>query len=56
MAAASQTYSKSPVGKAAKFVPDDERKRAAASAELRLAVDAIARPALQTLAAKFRNP
>jgi hypothetical protein len=55
MAAAARTYSKSPVGRAAEFVPDDVRKRAAASPELLRAVDAVARPALEHLTARFRE-
>jgi len=53
MAAASKTYSKSPVGRATPFVPDEANKRAAASAELHQAIDTHARPALSRLAAKF---
>ncbi|WP_374569231.1 hypothetical protein [Ideonella sp.] len=45
MAAAAQRHSKSQVGQALSFAPDDERKRAAASPELHRAVDEIARPA-----------
>ena len=46
MAAVARTYSKSPVGKAAEFVPDDVKKRAAASPELLRAVDELARPGI----------
>ena len=55
MAAAAQTYSKSPIGRATAFVPDDERKRSAASTELRRAVDALARPAYQALVERMQS-
>jgi hypothetical protein len=51
MASASGTYAKSRVGQSAAFVPDGPRKRAAASPELRRAVDAYARPELERLVA-----
>jgi hypothetical protein len=53
MSSASQTYAKSPIGKAAVFVPDDARKRAAASPELRHAVATYARPEMERLIMQF---
>lgn len=55
MSAASTTYSKSPVGKATKFAPDDATKRAAASPELRRAIDILVVPELERLNARFRD-
>lgn len=49
MTAVAQRHSKSQVGQESPFVPDDERKRAAASPELHRAVDEIARPAYARL-------
>jgi hypothetical protein len=49
MAAATQIYSKSQVGRATAFLPDNERKRAAASPALLHAVDELARPAYERL-------
>ncbi len=49
MAAAAQIHSKSQVGRATRFEYDNERKRAAASPELRRAVDEIARPIYRQL-------
>jgi hypothetical protein len=53
MSGASSTYSKAPVGKSTAFVPDDANKRAAASSELRQAVDAFARDKLKHLMSAF---
>jgi hypothetical protein len=53
MSDASRTYSKSRVGSSIVFVPDGTRKRAAASPELRLAVDTYARPELERLVTRF---
>ena len=52
MAEASRRYSKSPVGKETAYADDSARKRAAASAPLRLAIEAFARPALSRLLAQ----
>lgn len=49
----SRQHAKAPLGVAAAFVPDAERKRAAASSELRAAVEVIARPALDRVIAGF---
>lgn len=49
MTDAAQSHSKSQVGESTSFTPDDERKRAAASPELRREVDDIARPAYARL-------
>ncbi len=49
MAEAARTYSKAPVGKAAEFAPDMAMKQAAASADLRQAIDSFARPELERL-------
>lgn len=51
MARAASNYSKSPVGRVSAYADDSARKRAAASAELRGAIDVFARPALQRLLA-----
>ena len=53
MSAASRAYSKSRVGNGVVFVPDGTKKRAAASPELRLAVDTYALPALERLVTRF---
>jgi len=42
-----QRYAKAPLGQPAAFSPDAAAKQASASAELRRAVDAVARPALE---------
>lgn len=55
MSESSRTYSKSKVGQTTEFLPDDAKKRAAASSELRRSVEAVARPALERLIARFRN-
>ncbi|MGM9491293.1 hypothetical protein [Ideonella sp. YS5] len=49
MRSASRQDAKAPVGQARPFAVDGERKRLAASAELRRGVEAIARPAMQRL-------
>ncbi len=49
MAAAGRRYSKSPVGRAAAYADDSERKRDAASDALRRAIDEFARPAYDRL-------
>jgi hypothetical protein len=49
MASSSEIYSKSPVGRATPFVPDNERKSATAPAELCSAVDEVARPGYERL-------
>lgn len=49
MAAAARTYSKSPLGNSTAYADDSARKRAAASAALRAAIDAHARPAFDRL-------
>jgi hypothetical protein len=51
MTAASRTYAKSRVGQSVAFVSDGAGKRAAASPELRRAVDSHARPELERLVA-----
>jgi hypothetical protein len=53
MSGASRTHAKSRVGQSVAHVPDGPRKRAAASPELRRAVDAYARPELERLIAGF---
>lgn len=50
MADAARLNAKAPVGKAADFVRDGAKKQAAASAALRHAIDAFARPPLERLA------
>jgi hypothetical protein len=55
MSEASRTYSKSRAGQTTEFVPDDAKKRAAASSELRRSVEAVARPALERLLSTFRG-
>jgi hypothetical protein len=55
MTAASGEYSKAPFGTAKPFAPDDMRKRAAASRELQEAIDALARPDLEKLRARFQK-
>lgn len=49
MAEAARTHAKSPLGKAAPFIRDDAAKQAAASAQLRQAIDSFARPPLERL-------
>jgi len=49
MAEAARTHAKSPLGKAAPFIRDDAAKQAAASAQLRRAIDSFARPPLERL-------
>lgn len=49
MADAARVNAKSPINRPAAYTPDDEAKRAAASPELRHAVDSIARPAFERL-------
>jgi hypothetical protein len=49
MAAAAMTHAKAPLGKAVPFVRDVATKQAAASPELRRAIDALARPPLHRL-------
>jgi hypothetical protein len=49
MTDAARLYAKSPIGNAVDFTPDGERKRAAASLELRRAIDLIAQPELERL-------
>jgi hypothetical protein len=53
MREASRIHAKSPLGKAAAFVPDAERKRAAATPPLRDAIETIARPAFERLLSRF---
>lgn len=55
MAEAARSHSKSPIGKATAFVSDSARKQAAASTELRRAIDAFAQPSLDRLKALFRR-
>jgi hypothetical protein len=55
MREAARSHAKSPLGKPAGFVPDGDRKRAAATPMLRQAVDAIARPAYDRVLTKFAN-
>ncbi|MGB5131947.1 MAG: hypothetical protein WBO00_04990 [Steroidobacteraceae bacterium] len=49
MAEAAQIHAKSPLGKAAPFVRDGATKHAAASAELRQAIESFARPQMEHL-------
>lgn len=49
MAEAARTHAKSPLGKAAPFIRDDAAKQAAASAQLRQAINSFARPPLERL-------
>ena len=49
IAQAARTHAKAPLGRAAEFVPDAATKQAAASAELRRAIDSFARPQLERL-------
>lgn len=51
MGDAARVDAKSPVSKPAAFTPDEATKRAAASPELRRAIDSIARPAFERLLA-----
>jgi hypothetical protein len=51
MAEAAKTHAKAPLGKAVQFVRDAATKQAAASPELRQAIDAFARPPLHRLLA-----
>jgi hypothetical protein len=51
MAELARRYSKAPVGKESTYADDSARKRAAASAPLRLAIEAFARPAWSQLLA-----
>jgi len=51
MAEVSRRYSKSPVGRETDYADDSARKRAAASAPLRLAIESFARPAWSGLLA-----
>jgi hypothetical protein len=53
IAEAARTHAKAPLGKPAAFVPDAATKQAAASPELRRAIDAFARPELERLMSKF---
>jgi hypothetical protein len=53
MARAARLDAKSPAAKRVEFTPDNDRKRAAASAALREAVDAVARPAFERLRRHF---
>ncbi|MEO8386260.1 MAG: hypothetical protein ABI583_13515 [Betaproteobacteria bacterium] len=53
MSTASQIHSKGRVGSEVAFVPDSTTKRAAASTELRRAVDRYARPELERLKGRF---
>jgi hypothetical protein len=46
---AARTHAKAPIGKASEFVPDVATKQAAASLELRRAIDSLARPHLERL-------
>lgn len=55
MAVASRIHSKSQIGRATVFVADDETKRAAATPELRRAVDQIARPAYGRLLERLKH-
>jgi hypothetical protein len=54
LVAAAGAYAKAPIGRPAAFVPDEARKRAAASADLRRAVDALARPAWLRLTGRLQ--
>ena len=49
IAQAARMHAKAPLGTAAEFVPDAAAKQAAASAELRRAIDLFARPQLERL-------
>lgn len=55
IAASAHTHAKAPVGKPTAFVSDAASKQAAASLELRRAVDALARPALEHLRQKHAS-
>ncbi len=55
MIESTQHYAKAPPRQSAPYRPDSEAKRAAASAELRAAADAIARPALHRVLAAYAS-
>jgi hypothetical protein len=56
MAAGAANYAKAPVGKSRSFVADTAFKQSMASAELRHAIDAFARPPLERLLRSFQAP
>ncbi|MGE3929479.1 MAG: hypothetical protein AB7G05_04905 [Hyphomonadaceae bacterium] len=53
MQAQSGAYAKAKLGAESAYEPDSEAKRAAATPELRLAIDTIARPALERLRVRY---